>query len=139
MTSVTSLVTQPIPKVSTTRRLRESPINPFHCSLELSTVSLTDACNTVKRAIASAPPNDAYLHWHAPGVETVKDNENETAEKIGVTMNKMQQYNFDQQRHAFRATHVKTGNSQRKNVGLIGPTEPLAAGTVREATTLVTC
>ncbi|KAI8938146.1 hypothetical protein NX059_005812 [Plenodomus lindquistii] len=71
-------------------------------------MSITEAYNTVKRAISSAPPNDAYLRWDAPGVETIKENEEDTARKIGATMNKMQQHNFDQHRHAFRATHVKT-------------------------------
>lgn len=71
-------------------------------------MSLTDAYNSVKRAISSAPPNDAYLPWDASGVETIKDDEAETAKKIGMTMNKMQQHNFDQHRHAYRATHVKT-------------------------------
>ncbi|KAF2846117.1 heme-dependent catalase [Plenodomus tracheiphilus IPT5] len=71
-------------------------------------MSLMEAYNTVKRAISSAPPNDAYLCWDAPGVETIEENETETARKIGATMNKMQQHNFDQHRHAFRATHVKT-------------------------------
>jgi hypothetical protein len=62
----------------------------------------------VKRAISSAPPNDAYLHWDAPGVESPKSDEEDKARKIGETMNKMQQHNFDQHRHVFRATHVKT-------------------------------
>jgi hypothetical protein len=71
-------------------------------------MSLTSALNTVKRAISSAPPNDAYFHWDAPGVETPKQDEEDKARKIGETMNKMQQHNFDQHRHVFRATHVKT-------------------------------
>jgi hypothetical protein len=71
-------------------------------------MSLTNAYNTAKRALSTAPPNDAYPNWDAPGVETPKANEEETARKIGETMNKMQQHNFDQHRHAFRATHVKT-------------------------------
>jgi hypothetical protein len=71
-------------------------------------MSLTSALNTVKRAISSAPPNDAYLHWDAPGVESPKSDEEDKARKIGETMNKMQQHNFDQHRHVFRATHVKT-------------------------------
>lgn len=70
--------------------------------------TLTTAYNSAKRALSTAPPNDAYLPWNAQGVETPKDNEEETARKIGVTMNKMQQRNFDQHRHAYRATHVKT-------------------------------
>lgn len=71
-------------------------------------MSLQTAYNSVKRALSTAPPNDAYLRWDAPGVEDPKPNEEETAQKIGQTMNKMQQHNFDQHRHAFRATHVKT-------------------------------
>jgi hypothetical protein len=70
--------------------------------------SLTNAYNSVKRAISSAPPNDAYLRWDAPDVENRKPDEEEKAQKIGQTMNKMQQHNFDRHRHAFRATHVKT-------------------------------
>jgi hypothetical protein len=71
-------------------------------------MSLTGAYNTVKRALSTAPPNDAYLRWDAPGVETPKADEEEKAKQIGQTMNKMQQHNFDQHRHAYRATHVKT-------------------------------
>ncbi|KAJ4300790.1 hypothetical protein N0V90_002878 [Kalmusia sp. IMI 367209] len=71
-------------------------------------MSLTEAYNTVRRALSSAPPNDAYLRWDADGVETPRPGEEETARKIGETMNKMQQHNFDQHRHCFRATHVKT-------------------------------
>jgi hypothetical protein len=71
-------------------------------------MSITGAYETVKRALSTAPPNDAYLRWDAPGVETAKADEEEKAKQIGETMNKMQQHNFDQHRHAFRATHVKT-------------------------------
>lgn len=68
----------------------------------------TNAYNQVKAAVSTAPARDAYLAWNAPGVEDVKPNEEETARAVGVTMNKMQQHNFDQHRHCFRATHVKT-------------------------------
>jgi hypothetical protein len=71
-------------------------------------MSLTGAYNSVKRALSTAPPNDAYLRGDAPGVEVQKPDEEEKAKLIGETMNKMQQHNFDQHRHAFRATHVKT-------------------------------
>jgi len=71
-------------------------------------MSLTDAYNTVKRALSTAPANDAYLRWDAPGVEDPKAEEEEKARQIGQTMSKMQQHNFDQHHHAFRATHVKT-------------------------------
>lgn len=71
-------------------------------------MSPTEAYNTVKRAISTPPPNDAYLRWDAPGVEDPQADEEEKAKKIGETMNKMQQHNFDLHRHAFRATHVKT-------------------------------
>lgn len=71
-------------------------------------MSVTGAINTVKRALSTAPPNDAYLRWDAPGVEDPKPDEDVKATKIGETMNRMQQHNFVQHRHAFRATHVKT-------------------------------
>ncbi|KAH7081204.1 catalase-like domain-containing protein [Paraphoma chrysanthemicola] len=71
-------------------------------------MSLTGAYNSGKRGLSTAPPNDAYLHWDAPNVESPKSDEEEKARKIGQTMNEMQQHNFDQHRHAFRATHVKT-------------------------------
>lgn len=70
--------------------------------------TVNSAINNVKSALSTAPPSDAYLEWNAPGVEDVKPGEEEAARKIGATMNKMQQHNFDQHRHAFRATHVKT-------------------------------
>jgi hypothetical protein len=71
-------------------------------------MSLTGAYNTVKEALSTAPPKDAYLRWDAPNVESPKPDEDKKARDIGATMNKMQQHNFDQHRHAFRATHVKT-------------------------------
>lgn len=70
--------------------------------------SLTQGYNTAKRALSTAPPNDAYLHWDAPGVEEIKPDEEAKARQIADTMNKMQKHNFDKHRHAFRATHVKT-------------------------------
>jgi hypothetical protein len=81
--------------------------------------TLTTAYNSSKHALSTAPPNDAYLQWNAPGVETPKDNEEEIARKIGATMNKMQQHNFGHHRHAYRATHVKTQGKPIKNPGLV--------------------
>jgi catalase len=69
---------------------------------------LADAYNTVKRVISTAPPNNAYLRWDAQEVETPKPDEEEKVRQIGEIMNRMQKHNFDQHRHAFRATHVKT-------------------------------
>lgn len=62
-----------------------------------STVAETigDAWTSAKRALSSAPPNDAYLPWDAEGVETVQPDEEEKAGKIADTMNKMQEHNFD--------------------------------------------
>jgi hypothetical protein len=71
-------------------------------------MALTEAYNTFRKAISTAPPSDAYLKWDAPGVEILRPDEDETAYKIGETMNRMQQHNFDKHRHAYRATHVKT-------------------------------
>lgn len=70
--------------------------------------TINNAYNTAKAALSTAPPSDAYLPWNAPGVETISPNEEETAQKIGSTMNQMQQHNFALHRHCFRATHVKT-------------------------------
>lgn len=70
--------------------------------------TVAKAYNDVKAALSTAPPNDAYLAWNAPGVEDIRPDEEEIARQIGATMNKMQQHNFDQHRHCFRATHVKT-------------------------------
>lgn len=70
--------------------------------------SLTQGYNSAKRALSTAPPNDAYLHWDAPGVEEIKPDEEAKSQQIADTMNKMQKHNFDKHRHAFRATHVKT-------------------------------
>lgn len=70
--------------------------------------SLSQNYNTAKRALSTAPPNDAYLRWDAPGVEKTKPDEEAKAQQIAETMNKMQKHNFDKHRHAFRATHVKT-------------------------------
>lgn len=76
--------------------------------MDTVTGAATTVYNNVKDALSTAPPSDQYLAWDAPGVEDVKPNEEEIAKRIGETMNKMQQHNFDQHRHAYRATHVKT-------------------------------
>lgn len=57
--------------------------------------SLTQGYNTAKRALSTAPPNDAYLHWDAPGVEDIRPDEEAKAQQIADTMNKMQKHNFD--------------------------------------------
>ena len=62
--------------------------------------TLTQSYTTAKRALSSAPPNDAYLQWNAPGVEEIKSDEEAKAQEIADTMNKMQKHNFDKVRHA---------------------------------------
>jgi len=62
----------------------------------------------VKRGLSSAPPNDAYLSFDAPEVETIKPDEQEKIQQIKEVMERMQKRNFDLHRKAFRATHVKT-------------------------------
>ena len=57
--------------------------------------SLAQGYNSAKRALSTAPPNDAYLHWDAPGVEEIKPDEEAKAQQIADTMNKMQKHNFD--------------------------------------------
>lgn len=57
-------------------------------------MSVDEIYTSVKRALSSAPPNDQYLEWDAPNVETIKPNEEETARRIGETMNRMQQHNI---------------------------------------------
>ena len=57
--------------------------------------SLTQGYNAAKRALSTAPPNDAYLPWDALGVEEIKPDEDSKAEQIADTMNKMQKHNFD--------------------------------------------
>jgi hypothetical protein len=70
--------------------------------------ALASATTSATRALSSAPPNDAYLHWDADGVEHVLPNEDTTAHEIAEVMNRMQRRNFDKHRKGFRATHVKT-------------------------------
>lgn len=57
--------------------------------------TLTAGYNTAKRALSSAPPNDAYLRWDAPGVEAAVPDEEAKANQIADTMLKMQKHNFD--------------------------------------------
>lgn len=81
-------------------------------------VAATNAKNTAdllvtktKEALTGyppAPPPDQYLKWNAPGVEDIQPNEEETANKLAEVMNQLQDKNFHQHRHAFRATHIKT-------------------------------
>lgn len=70
--------------------------------------TVNQAWTNVKRGLSSAPPNDAYLPWDAPGVEMIKPDEEEKIERIKQVMERMQKNNFDLHGHAFRATHVKT-------------------------------
>ena len=70
--------------------------------------TMSSAWTDVKRGLSSAPPNDAYLAWNAPGVETIKPYEQEKTQRIKEVMERMQKRNFDLHRKAFRATHVKT-------------------------------
>ena len=57
--------------------------------------SINQGFNAAKRALSSAPPNDAYLHWNAPGVEEVRPDEEAKVQQISDTMNRMQKHNFD--------------------------------------------
>ena len=57
--------------------------------------TLSQGYATAKRPLSSAPPNDAYLRWDAPGAEEVKPDEETKALKIAETMNKMQEHSFD--------------------------------------------
>lgn len=70
--------------------------------------TLSSGWTGVKQALSTAPPSDAYLAWDSPGVETIKSDEESKIAQIQNVMEKMQKHNFDQHRHAFRATHVKT-------------------------------
>lgn len=80
----------------------------FTAMAEALKETMSSAWTGVKRGLSSAPPNDAYLAWNAPGVETIKSEEEEKTQQIKDVMERMQKRNFDLHRHAFRATHVKT-------------------------------
>ena len=69
--------------------------NYFAYEMDAVKDTLSHGYNTAKRALSTAPPNDAYLRWNAPGVEQIKPDEEIKAQQIGDTMNKMQQHNFD--------------------------------------------
>lgn len=70
--------------------------------------TLSSTWTSVKQAVSTAPPSDAYLPWDSPGVETIKPDEEAKIAQIQNVMERMQKHNFDKHRHAFRATHVKT-------------------------------
>jgi len=59
------------------------------------TNKLSEGYKAAKRAVLSAPPNDAYLRWDASGVETIKPDEEEKAQRIPETVNRVQKHNFD--------------------------------------------
>ena len=61
-----------------------------------------------KRALSSAPPNDAYLHWDALEVEKLVENEEERMKQVAGTMSRMQEHKFDRHRRAFTVTYIKT-------------------------------
>ena len=58
------------------------------------TNKLSEGYKAAKRAVSSAPPNDAYLRWDTSGVETIRLDE-EKAQRIAETMNRMQKHNFN--------------------------------------------
>lgn len=70
--------------------------------------TLSSTYTTVKQALSSAPPNDAYLPWDSPGVEVVKPDESAKTAELQQVMERMQRRNFAKHRRAFTATHVKT-------------------------------
>ena len=57
--------------------------------------TLSQGYGAAKRALSSAPPNEAYLRWDAPSVEDIKPDEEAKALTIAETINKMQKHNFD--------------------------------------------
>ena len=73
--------------------------------------SLAQGYNTVRRALSTAPPNDAYLRWDAPGVEEVKPDEEAKAQHIADTMNKMQKHNFDKVSMPSSIVHLQSNAS----------------------------
>lgn len=72
--------------------------------------SLVQGYNSAKRALSTAPPNDAYLHWDAPGVEEIKPDEEAKAHQIADTMDKMQKHNFDKVRLPSYSTVISSCN-----------------------------
>lgn len=64
--------------------------------------SLTQGYNTAKCPLSTAPPNDAYLHWDALGVEVIEPDQEAKSQQIADTINKMQKRYFDKHRHALR-------------------------------------
>ena len=71
--------------------------------------SLNQGYTTAKRALSTAPPNDAYLLWDAPGVEDTRPDEEAKAQQIADTMNKMQKHNFDKASLPYPATTLYIG------------------------------
>ena len=63
--------------------------------MEAAKETASNAWTSAKRALSSAPPNDAYLRWDAPGVEYPVPDEEIKTEKAAEVMNKMQRHNFD--------------------------------------------
>ena len=58
------------------------------------TNKLSEGYKAAERAVSSAPPNDTYLRWDAPGVGTIRLDE-EKAQRIAETMNRMQKHNLN--------------------------------------------
>ncbi|GAB7348267.1 hypothetical protein MBLNU459_g6255t1 [Dothideomycetes sp. NU459] len=70
--------------------------------------TLSSTLTSMKRAVSTAPPSNAYLPWDSPGVETIQPDEKAKFAQIQEVIAKMQKRNFSKHRHAFRGTHVKT-------------------------------
>lgn len=57
--------------------------------------TLSQGYNGAQRALSSAPQNNAYLQWDAPGVEDVKPDEEAKVIQIADTINMLQKHKFD--------------------------------------------
>lgn len=66
--------------------------------MEAAKETASNVWTSTKRALSSAPPNDAYLPWDAQGVEQLVPDEEAKTHQVADIMNRMQRHNFDQVR-----------------------------------------
>ncbi|KAI4234332.1 MAG: hypothetical protein L6R40_006809 [Gallowayella cf. fulva] len=72
--------------------------------MEAAKETASNVWTSTKRALSSAPPNDAYLPWDAQGVEQLVPDEEAKTHQVADIMNRMQRHNFDQSQGIVKGT-----------------------------------
>ena len=72
----------------------------------MSSLPLREQANGTDKM--GSAPQDKYIHWDAPGVETIQPGEPEKIWEVSEQFKRMQMMNFNEHHHCLRGTHLKT-------------------------------